>query len=64
MHIRELFRAGARFGSAEKPLFDSGWIADPEASPPRRRWIAWLRELGLFDAVELPRYDCDRMPHR
>ena len=35
--------------SPDDPQYPPTWIANPERSPIRQRWIDWLREKGAFD---------------
>jgi hypothetical protein len=51
--------AAARTGAAytfrpHQALFDPHWVANPDNSPVRARWIQRLRALGFLDDVTLP----------
>ena len=39
----------ARFGRPGQQMYPSEWLADPEASPRRSRWLRRMAELGYFE---------------
>ncbi len=41
----------AQYNRPNDPLVDPHWLANPEGSPKRQRWLDRLRELGFFQDV-------------
>ena len=39
----------ARFGRPGQPMYPPEWLANPEASPRRRRWLRRMAEFGYFE---------------
>ena len=51
-HATKNFENLERFNRPDDPLFDPDWVANPQRSPRRQRWIDRMRELGFFDYDE------------